>query len=259
MEDEEARVVVGRLLVEGTSHLVRLGVTTIGRYLTSTIVIPQRAVSNVHAVLEASAGEAPTLHDAGSANGTKKSGAKLKAHVRHALNSGDHLIFGNVTAIWMAGPPEEEAELSDDLLEQEEEEEGDVLNQVQNLPLPEEEEEEEEEGEENRPPDFVPETPAPAGRPAGKALLPAGGSFFLPESQSSPLPGSVLKQIQVATANGDNKRRAEEGAGPSGAKRPRTDEDDVEIVEAPAVSAEELKRKAKPAGELVEDGVVCIE
>ena len=174
-EDEEARVVVGRLLVEGTSHLVRLGVTTIGRDLSSTIVIPQRAVSNVHAVLEASAGEAPTLHDAGSANGTKKSGAKLKAQVRHALNSGDHLIFGNVTAIWMAGPPEEEAELSDDLLEQEEE------------------------GEENRPPDFVPETPAPAGRPAGKALLPAGGSFFLPESQSSPLPGSVLKQIQVHT------------------------------------------------------------
>ena len=176
-EDEEARVVVGRLLVEGTSHLVRLGVTTIGRDLSSTIVIPQRAVSNVHAVLEASAGEAPTLHDAGSANGTKKSGAKLKAQVRHALNSGDHLIFGNVTAIWMAGPPEEEAELSDDLLEQEEEEEG----------------------EENRPPDFVPGTPAPAGRPAGKALLPAGGSFFLPESQSSPLPGSVLKQIQVHT------------------------------------------------------------
>ena len=33
----------------------------------------------------------------------------------------------------------------------------------------------------------------------------------------------------------------------------------MEIVEAPAVSAEELKRKAKPAGELVEDGVVCIE
>lgn len=65
--------------------------------------------------------------------------------------------------------------------------------------------------------------------------------------------------MEVATANGDNKRRAEEGAGPSGAKRPRTDEDDVEIVEAPAVSAEELKRKAKPAGELVEDGVVCIE
>ena len=177
-EDEEARVVVGRLLVEGTSHLVRLGVTTIGRDLSSTIVIPQRAVSNVHAVLEASAGEAPTLHDAGSANGTKKSGAKLKAQVRHALYSGDRLIFGNVTAIWMAGPPEEEAELSDDVMEQEEEEE---------------------EGEENRPPDFVPETPAPAGRPAGKALLPAGGSFFLPESQSSPLPGSVLKQIQVHT------------------------------------------------------------
>ena len=176
-KDEEARGVVGRLLVEGTSHLVRLGVTTIGRDLSSTIVIPQRAVSNVHAVLEASAGEAPTLHDAGSANGTKKSGAKLKAQVRHALYSGDRLIFGNVTAIWMAGPPEEEAELSDDLLEQEEEEEG----------------------EENRPPDFVPETPAPAGRPAGKALLPAGGSFFLPESQSSPLPGSVLKQIQVHT------------------------------------------------------------
>ena len=172
-EDEEARVVVGRLLVEGTSHLVRLGVTTIGRDLSSTIVIPQRAVSNVHAVLEASAGEAPTLHDAGSANGTKKSGAKLKAQVRHALNSGDRLIFGNVTAIWMAGPPEEEAELSEDLLKQTEEF------------VPE--------------PDFVPETPAPTGQPAGKALLPAGGSFFLPESQSSPLPGSVLKQIQVHT------------------------------------------------------------
>jgi len=65
--------------------------------------------------------------------------------------------------------------------------------------------------------------------------------------------------MEVATANGDNKRRAEEGAGPSGVKRPRTEGDDVEIVDAPAASAEELKRKAKAGGEVVEDGVVCIE
>ena len=39
----------------------------------------------------------------------------------------------------------------------------------------------------------------------------------------------------------------------------RTEGDDVEIVDAPAASAEELKRKAKAGGEVVEDGVVCIE
>ena len=44
-----------------------------------------------------------------------------------------------------------------------------------------------------------------------------------PHPSSSPLPLTPHPSPppQVATANGDNKRRAEEGAGPSGVKRPR--------------------------------------
>jgi len=113
LEETQSLEVVGRLVVEGTSHLVHLGTNKIGRDLASAIVLPQLAVSSLHAVVVASAAAA-IIYDAGSANGTKKNGMKLVPLVKHALDPDDFLVLGNVYAVWRAGPPEEPepAELS---------------------------------------------------------------------------------------------------------------------------------------------------
>ena len=68
-----------------------------------------------------------TIHDTQSANGTKMKGKKLKPNVRHQLEHKCSLLFGNVEAIWLEGPPgnevgeSDDGEMSDNLLEDEEE------------------------------------------------------------------------------------------------------------------------------------------
>ena len=86
----------------------------------------QRAVSNCHVVIEADE-DGATIHDTQSANGTKMKGKKLKPNVRHHLEHKSSLLFGNVEAIWLEGPPgsevgeSDDGEMSDNLLEDEEE------------------------------------------------------------------------------------------------------------------------------------------
>merc|ERR1719264_1451136 len=58
-----------------------------------------------------------------------------------------------------------------------------------------------EDEEENRPPNFIPETPVVARTVAPKAKsYPATDLSFVPESQSSPLPGSVLRHLDNRVA-----------------------------------------------------------
>ena len=82
LEETQELVVVGQLVVGGTAHLVHQGTSTVGRSPSSTIVLPQEAVSKDHAVMEASAA-CTTIQDAGSANGTKKNGSRLAPGVEH--------------------------------------------------------------------------------------------------------------------------------------------------------------------------------
>ena len=112
LEETQELVVVGQLVVGGTAHLVHQGTSTVGRSPSSTIVLPQEAVSKDHAVMEASAA-CTTIQDAGSANGTKKNGSRLAPGVEHALYPGDLLLFGNVSAMWRPGPPEEVVEAAE--------------------------------------------------------------------------------------------------------------------------------------------------
>ena len=43
---------MGRLVVDGTVHLVRMGDTTVGRDPDSDVFLQQKAVSNSHAIIE---------------------------------------------------------------------------------------------------------------------------------------------------------------------------------------------------------------
>jgi len=197
LDDEEAQegIIVGRLVVEGVTHLVRCGVTKLGRDPTADIHVAQRTVSNCHVVIEADE-DGATIHDRHSANGTKYKGKRLKPNIRHHLEHQSSLLFGNVEALWLEGPPgsrsghSNDGNLSDNLLDEKEEEE-------------------------NRPPTFIPETPVvgramPAtekikARPATSAngaisATCATDLSFVPESQSSPLPGSVLRHLENRVA-----------------------------------------------------------
>ena len=161
----------------------------------------QRTVSNVHVVIEADE-DGATIHDRHSSNGTKIKGKKLKPHVRHHLEHKSSLLFGNVEAVWLEGAPgskleDSEGEMSDNLLEDEEENRYNINvnsifkcsrscyedNSMILIHL-------------SRPPTFIPETPVIARSVAEKAKsFPASDLSFVPESQSSPLPGTVLRQM----------------------------------------------------------------
>ena len=130
-------------------------------------------MSNCHAMIEADE-DGATIHDRGSANGTKLKGKKLKMNIRYHLEHKSSLFFGKEEALWLEGASrskvdDSDGEMSDNLLEDEEE---------------------------NRPPTFIPETPVIARTATDKAKsYPTTDLSFVPESQSSPLPGSVLRHI----------------------------------------------------------------
>ena len=82
-------------------------------------------MSNCHAMIEADE-DGATIHDRGSANGTKLKGKRLKANIRYHLEHESSLIFGNVEALWLQGAPgskvdDSDGEMSDNLLEDEKE------------------------------------------------------------------------------------------------------------------------------------------
>jgi len=95
---------MGRLVVEGVTHLVHCGVTKLGRDPTADIHVAKPTVSNCHVVIEADENGA-TIHDRQSANGTKYKGKRLKPNIRHNLEHNSSLLFGNVEALWLEGPP----------------------------------------------------------------------------------------------------------------------------------------------------------
>ena len=155
-----------------------------------------------------------TIHDRHSANGTKMKGKRLKPNIRHHLEHNSSLLFGNVEALWLEGAPgskvvdSDDGEMSDNLMEDEEENRCFVRIQIDtvwsiapllccyhdvvllnvNIFL-------------IRPPIFIPETPVVARTTTvgdsnrAKSFLPANDLSFVPESQSSPLPGSVLRHL----------------------------------------------------------------
>ena len=99
----EKEDVVGRLVVEGQQHLVMAGDCRVGRDPKSEVVVEREGISLVHAVIEAEWGGA-VIYDARSSYGTMKGSLKLKPEVRYALQSGDRLTFGAVSAYWLDGP-----------------------------------------------------------------------------------------------------------------------------------------------------------
>ena len=150
----------------------------------------QRTVSNCHVVIEADE-DGATIHDRHSANGTKMKGKRLKPNIRHHLEHKSSLLFGNVEAIWLEGAPgskvgDSDGEMSDNLLEDEEENRcfGQIYTTFPSIETL------------LRPPVFIPETPVVTRTVADKAkLYQATDLSFVPESQSSPLPGSVLRHL----------------------------------------------------------------
>ena len=92
----------------------------------------QRTVSNCHVVIEADE-DGATIHDRHSANGTKYKGKRLEPNIRHHLEHDSSLLFGNVEALWLEGPPgsrsghSNDGNLSDNLLDEKEEEENRYL------------------------------------------------------------------------------------------------------------------------------------
>ena len=97
------------------------------------------------------------------------------------MESGEQLVFGDVAAVYIAGVESEDADdcdtdsnVSDSLFEKEDNIDSD--------------------NEENKPPNFVPDTPVAMKAPLKPLTRPSLGDMsFVPESQSSPLPTSVLK------------------------------------------------------------------
>ena len=90
-------------------------------------------MSNCHVVIEADE-DGATIHDRHSANGTKYKGKRLKPNIRHHLEHQSSLLFGNVEALWLEGPPgsrsghSSDGNLSDNLLDEKEEEENRYLS-----------------------------------------------------------------------------------------------------------------------------------
>ena len=125
-------------------------------------------------------------------SGTKMKGKRLKPNIRHHLEHKSSLLFGNVEAIWLEGAPgskvgDSDGEMSDNLLEDEEENRcfGQIYTTFPSIETL------------LRPPTFIPETPVVTRTVADKAkLYPTTDLSFVPESQSSPLPGSVLRHLE---------------------------------------------------------------
>ena len=155
------------------------------------LFLHQRTVSNCHVVIEADE-DGATIHDRHSANGTKMKGKRLKPNIRHHLEHKSSLLFGNVEAIWLEGAPgskvgDSDGEMSDNLLEDEEENRcfGQIYTTFPSIETL------------LRPPTFIPETPVVTRTVADKAKsYPTTDLSFVPESQSSPLPGSVLRHLE---------------------------------------------------------------
>jgi hypothetical protein len=163
-----------------------VGENRIGRdSATCQILLSQPSISRTHAVIEADAGGA-VIFDPGSSNGSKIYGVRMKPNIRYNLREGAKLILGEVQLMWREVHSESGAEGAED---------EDSLSNCSDLS---ESLFDGAEDGENRPPNFVPETPAGAAAEARVKRL-AGieksDLTFLPESQSSPLPGSSIRSV----------------------------------------------------------------
>ncbi|KAK4311781.1 hypothetical protein Pmani_016738 [Petrolisthes manimaculis] len=98
---EEGPSIVAWVEVNGERFDVTRGETKIGRDPEACrIEINSTALSREHAVIETD-GDVHTLADLGSRNKTKIGRMILKPNVRYALQGGETLTFGNVTAIYI--------------------------------------------------------------------------------------------------------------------------------------------------------------
>ncbi len=78
---------------DGSQHVIKGGVSTIGRLSESDIIINDQNVSRRHAELHA-VGDSYELVDLGSTNGSKVNGQRV---ARQPLNDGDQVTFGAIT------------------------------------------------------------------------------------------------------------------------------------------------------------------
>jgi len=108
-----------------------------------------------------------SVHDVRSSNGTKKGWVRLRPNVRYNLESGEQLVFRDVTAVFIAGVEVEAAADSDN--------DSNVSDSLFDI-------EDNNDGEdENIPPNFVPDTPVvikPPVKPFSRPLL--GDLSFVP-------------------------------------------------------------------------------
>ena len=85
----------------GTRYPVARAETLIGRSEDCGVYLPHSQVSRIHAVVRLRQDETLELVDLGSMNGTRLNGVRLPPRAPSAVDVGDSLAFGPVTAtIW---------------------------------------------------------------------------------------------------------------------------------------------------------------
>jgi pSer/pThr/pTyr-binding forkhead associated (FHA) protein len=77
-----------------------LGLITVGRASNNDLRLPSPCVSKLHTILRQAA-EGWKIQDSGSSNGTRVNGVKLEPKVDHWLNSGDDLLFGDTSCVFL--------------------------------------------------------------------------------------------------------------------------------------------------------------